>query len=77
MGSLDHSLHQITGIDRGDFLYKVEAERLSGRLLADLSYVTMDDVFGIGLHEYLDRIQLRLGEISEAIYEEFCEWLDN
>jgi hypothetical protein len=37
----------------------------------------MDDVFGIGLHEYLDRIQLRLGEINEAIYEEFCEWLDN
>ena len=77
VGSLDHSLHQITGMDRGDFLYKVEAERLSGRLLADLSYVTMDDVFGIGLHEYLDRIQLRLGEISKAIYKEFCEWLDN
>jgi uncharacterized alpha-E superfamily protein len=77
VGSLDHSLHQITGMDRGDFLYKVEAERLSGRLLADLSYVTMDDVFGIGLHQYLDRIQLRLGEISKAIYKEFCEWLDN
>jgi uncharacterized alpha-E superfamily protein len=50
--SLDHSLHQITGVDRGDFLYKVEAERLSGKLLADLSYVTMDDVFLVGLHEY-------------------------
>ena len=62
--SLDHSLHEITGVDRGDFQYKVEAERLSGKLLADLCFVTIEEIFRIGLHEYLDRMQGRLIEIS-------------
>jgi uncharacterized alpha-E superfamily protein len=76
VNSVDESLHKITGVDRGDFNYKVEAERLSGKLLADLSYITIEEVFEFGLHEYLDRMQLRLMEISKAIYTEFCEWLD-
>jgi uncharacterized alpha-E superfamily protein len=74
--SLDYSIHEITGVDRGDFQYKVEAERLSGRLLADLSFVTIDEIFRTGLHEYLDRMQGRLIEITKAIYKEFCEWLE-
>lgn len=73
---LDQSLHRITGVDRADHLYKVEAERLSGRLLADLSFITIADILQMGLHEYLDTIQLRLGEISDAIYKGFCEWLE-
>ena len=72
--SLDYSLHEITGVDRGDFQYKVEAERLSGKLLADLCFVTMDEIFRTGLHEYLDRMQGRLIKISAAIYKEFCDW---
>jgi uncharacterized alpha-E superfamily protein len=76
VNSVDESLHKITGDDRGDFNYRVEAERLSGKLLADLSYITIEEVFQFGLHQYLDRMQLRLIEISKAIYAEFCEWLD-
>jgi uncharacterized alpha-E superfamily protein len=63
-------------VERGDFLYRIEAERLSGKLLADLSYVTIADIFQVGLHEYLDTIQLRLIEIGNAVYKEFCEWLE-
>ena len=74
--SFDYSLHRITGVERGDFLYRIEAERLSGKLLADLSYVTIADIFQVGLHEYLDTIQLRLIEIGNAVYKEFCEWLE-
>jgi uncharacterized alpha-E superfamily protein len=74
--SLDYSLHKITGVDRADFQYKVEAERLSGKLLADLRYITTEEIFDFGLHEYLDKTQLRLIEINNAIYKEFCEWLD-
>jgi uncharacterized alpha-E superfamily protein len=74
--SFDFSLHRITGVELGDFHYSTEAERLSGKLLADLSYVTMADIFQIGLHQYLDAIQLRLNEIGNAVYKEFCEWLD-
>jgi len=76
VNSVDESLHKITGVDRGEFSYRVEAERLSGKLLADLSYITIEEVFEFGLHQYLDRMQLRLIEISKAIYAEFCEWLD-
>ena len=36
----------------------------------------MDEIFRIGLHEYLDRMQGRLIKISTAIYKEFCEWLE-
>ncbi|MBV8143016.1 MAG: alpha-E domain-containing protein [Verrucomicrobia bacterium] len=74
--SLDYSLHKITGVDRGEFQYSVEAERLSGKLLADLCFVTVDEIFRAGLHEYLDRMQGRLIEITKAIYKEFCEWLE-
>jgi len=74
--SVDESLHKITGVDRSDFNYRVEAERLSGKLLANLSYITISEVFETGLHQYLDRMQLRLIEITNAIYTEFCEWLD-
>jgi uncharacterized alpha-E superfamily protein len=76
VNSVDESLHKITGVERGDFNYKVEAERLSGKLLADLSYITITEIFELGLHQYLDRMQLRLIEITKAIYTEFCEWLE-
>ena len=42
---LDYSLHKITGVDRGEFQYKVEPERLSGKLLADLWYITIEEIF--------------------------------
>ena len=47
--------------------YANEAERLSGRLRSDLDYVTIGDIFQLGLHEYLETIQERLVEISDAI----------
>jgi uncharacterized alpha-E superfamily protein len=74
--SVDESLHKITGVERGDFNYKVEAERLSGKLLADLSYITTSEIFEFGLHQHLDKMQFRLIEISDSIYTEFCEWLE-
>ena len=54
----------------------MEAERLSGKLLADLCFVTIDEIFRTGLHEYLDKMQGRLIVITKAIYKEFCEWLE-
>ncbi|MBV9998170.1 MAG: alpha-E domain-containing protein [Verrucomicrobia bacterium] len=73
---LDQSMHEITGIDRADHLYKVEAERLSGKLLADLSFISIGDILRTGLHEYLDTVQLRLSEINNGIHKAFCEWLE-
>jgi uncharacterized alpha-E superfamily protein len=70
--ALDYALHKISGTERGDFLFRVEAERLSGKLLADLSYISIEEILKIGLHEYLDTIQLRLIEIDRAMHQEFC-----
>lgn len=72
--SLDAALHRISGCERAHF--SNEAERLSGRLCSDLNYAQMSDIFKIGLHQYLDGIQIRLIEISSAMRKEYCEWLD-
>ncbi len=72
--SMDEALHAITGVDRRE--YRGEAERLSGKLLADLTFITIGEIFERGLHQYLDRMQLRLTEVSEAVYQDFCQWLD-
>ncbi len=68
----DEALHKISGCDRAHFTN--EAERLSGRLLSDLHYTTIKDVFSQGLHQYLDRIQHRLNEAAAAMREEYCGW---
>ena len=41
-------------------------ERLSGKLRSDLDYTRIGEIFQIGLHEHLHRLQTRLGEISAA-----------
>jgi len=71
--SVDHfdtALHQISGSHEAN--YANEAERLSGRLRSDLDYVTIGDIFKFGLHEYLEQIQERLVEISDALHATYC-----
>ena len=68
--SFDAALHRISGVDESR--YANEAERLSGRLRSDLDYVTIDEIFEFGLHEYLDRIQERLVEVSDAMHATYC-----
>jgi uncharacterized alpha-E superfamily protein len=71
---VDAALHRISGCDRTHF--GNDAERLSGKLLSVLNYATIDEIFRIGLHQYLDGIQLRLIEISATMHTEYCEWLE-
>jgi len=47
--------------------YANDAERLAGRLHADLSFLTVADLYAIGLHEFLEGIQKRCAEIGNAI----------
>jgi uncharacterized alpha-E superfamily protein len=68
--SLDHTLHRISGVDESR--YANEAERLSGRLRSDVGYVTIGEIFELGLHEYLDAIQERLVEVSNAMHATYC-----
>jgi uncharacterized alpha-E superfamily protein len=66
----DAALHHISG--SADTKYANEAERLSGRLRSDLAYITIGDIFKFGLHEYLERVQDRLAEISRALHSIYC-----
>ncbi len=68
--SLDSALHRISGSSEAK--YANEVERLSGRLRSDLDYASIADIFEFGLHEYLETIQERLVELSDALYSTYC-----
>jgi uncharacterized alpha-E superfamily protein len=67
---LDAALHRISGSSEAN--YANEAERLSGRLRSDLDYITIGDIFEFGLHQYLETIQERLVEVSDAMHATYC-----
>lgn len=72
--SMDRAIHRISGSGIAGF--HNEAERLSGLLRADVAYATIENVFEVGLHQYLDRTQFRLIEIADKLSKTYCEWLD-
>ncbi|MEM1083789.1 MAG: alpha-E domain-containing protein [Verrucomicrobiota bacterium] len=65
----DAALHRISGTQRGSF--SNQAERASGRLLAELAYGSVDEVFDKGLHEFLDDLQTQFNRIGEAFFSEY------
>jgi uncharacterized alpha-E superfamily protein len=72
--ALDSALHHISGCGRGHF--SNEAERLSGMLRSSLDFTTIESVFEIGLHQYLDQTQKRLTEVSNALVQCYGRWLE-
>jgi len=64
-----YSLHRITGTHLGT--YRNRAEQRMGKLRSDLEFSNVEEVIGIGLHQYLDDLQLYLNEVGEAIRETF------
>ncbi|MBF2028014.1 MAG: alpha-E domain-containing protein [Oscillatoriales cyanobacterium C42_A2020_001] len=65
----ERSLHQITGTPIGT--WRIPVERTMGRLRSDLDYITIDEIFEMGLHEYLDGLQRRMNEVGAKIFETF------
>ncbi len=64
----EQSLHIISGRTEG---YSNNAEKQLGILKSQLEYVDIQDIFEMGLHEYLDNFQKKLNETSTAIFETF------
>jgi uncharacterized alpha-E superfamily protein len=58
-------LHRITATS--PLMVRNAAERLLGRLEADLEYSDIDEVVARGMHEYLDALQTRLNQADQAI----------
>ena len=63
---LNLALRRISGVPVGRF--SNEAEKLAGRLEAELQFSTVDEIFAEGLHQYLDEFQLKLNAIGDALF---------
>lgn len=66
---MDMLLHAISGVAFGH--YSNEAERITGKLLAQLNYSTSQEIDEAGLHQYIDSIQLHLNDIGQNIFETY------
>jgi uncharacterized alpha-E superfamily protein len=66
VAQLDGVLRALSGVPAGRFWN--DAEKRSGRLLAELQFSDISEVFANGLHQYLDNLQLQLNDIGEALF---------
>lgn len=66
---LNQALRRISGVAEGRFCN--EAEKLAGRLVAELQFSTVDEIFSAGLHEYLDIFQTKLNHIGTAMFNAY------
>ena len=66
---LDQSLRHISGVPEGRFTN--DAERLAGRLVSELRFSTIEEVFEQGLHNYLDVLQQKLNDIGNAAFQTY------
>ncbi|MEY2427811.1 MAG: hypothetical protein QOJ40_696 [Verrucomicrobiota bacterium] len=69
VGALNEALRHISGVAQGRF--SNDAEKLAGRLVAELQFSAIEEVFEQGLHDYVDRIQAKLNAIGEALFKAY------
>jgi uncharacterized alpha-E superfamily protein len=69
VAELNRALRRISGVAEGKFCN--EAEKLAGRLVAELQFTTIDEVFAHGLHQYLDLLQLKLNNIGAELFNAY------
>jgi len=67
--ALDQSLRRVSGVMPGKF--SNAAEKISGRLLSELSFSSIEDIWDRGLHEVMDDLQIKLNAIGEAIMDTY------
>lgn len=62
-------LYKISDSSRHGF--SNSAEKALGSLRSQLEYYDVSDVIDYGLHEFLDSLQIRINEVSNAIHQNF------
>jgi uncharacterized alpha-E superfamily protein len=67
--ALNRSLRSISGVIDGRF--SNQAEKLAGRLVAELQFSSVSDILDAGLHEYIDVFQTKLNAIGEALFQAY------
>jgi len=65
----NRALRRISGVAEARF--SNSAEKLAGRLVAELQFSTVDEIFTEGLHAYLDQLQTQLNDIGNAMFEAY------
>lgn len=66
---LDQSLRRVSGVGPGR--YSNLAEKLSGRLAAELGFSAIDEFWERGLHRTVDEVQCKLNDLGQAIVETY------
>jgi uncharacterized alpha-E superfamily protein len=66
---LDGALRHISGVAPRRF--SNAAEKLSGRLLAELEYGSIEEVLAFGVHQYLDVLQQKFNAIGQALFDAY------
>jgi uncharacterized alpha-E superfamily protein len=69
VSELNRAIRRISGVAEGNFCN--DAEKLTGRFLAELQFSTVDEIFDRGLHQYLDEAQTKLNNIGEALFRTY------
>jgi uncharacterized alpha-E superfamily protein len=59
------SLHAVSGTSLKTSAHR--GERLIGRLQANLTYASIEDVMERGLHQYIDELQCELNDVGERV----------
>jgi uncharacterized alpha-E superfamily protein len=65
----DQVLHDISGTPTGR--YSNSCEKITGALLARLSFSGPSEVMSRGLHEYIDELQVQLNGAGQAVFETY------
>lgn len=66
---LDSILRSITGAAEGAF--SNEAERLTGSVVAQVNFATINEVLSTGLHQYIDQLQTKINDMGQLIFETY------
>ncbi len=66
---LDRILHAISGMPAGAF--SNEAERITGSILAQLNFSSVENVWSTGLHRFIDELQQQLNLIGQQVFETY------
>ncbi len=69
VNQLNYALRRISGVADGRFCNN--AEKLAGRLVAELQFGTIDEIFDQDLHLYLDQFQFKLNDIGMALFDAY------
>jgi len=69
VSELNRAIRRISGVSEGHFCN--DAEKLTGRFLAELQFSAVDEIFEIGLHKYLDDAQIKLNDIGVALFRAY------